>query len=85
VIGLAAERSSLHAKRDGKGVVLRLSVCLQVTGDTEEMRELCQGLGVTRLPTFLLYKDHKIVSQFCANLTKVNLLRAEIAAHKECS
>ena len=38
-----------------------------------------------RLPYFHFYRNGMLEAHFAANLTKINLLRAEIAAHKECN
>ncbi|KAK9817846.1 hypothetical protein WJX72_003017 [[Myrmecia] bisecta] len=52
-------------------------------GDDSELRELCVGLGVTKLPYFHLYRGGELIEQFAANLTKVDKIRAEIAALKQ--
>lgn len=50
-------------------------------GDAELFRH-CTAMGVEHLPYFHFYKNGKVVSKFTCNLTKISLLRAEIAAHK---
>jgi thiol-disulfide isomerase/thioredoxin len=58
---------------------------LQVNVDlSQEMRELGQGLGVSHLPWFHIWRGGQLVASFSANVTTVATLRAEIAAHKAC-
>lgn len=42
-------------------------------------------LGVAKLPYFQLYVEGALVSAFSANLTSINVVRAEIAAHTPCT
>ncbi|PRW56015.1 Thioredoxin-like 1- chloroplastic [Chlorella sorokiniana] len=51
---------------------------------SQEMRELGQGLGVSHLPWFHIWRGGQLVASFSANVTTVATLRAEIAAHKAC-
>ena len=53
------------------------------TGD-EGMAALAEGLGVPSLPYFLLYKGSELVANFTANLSTIDVLRAEISNVKEC-
>lgn len=55
---------------------------VKVNGGDETLREMCQSLGITRLPYFHFYKDQQLKSHFSANLHKISVLRAEIAAYK---
>jgi hypothetical protein len=48
------------------------------------MRELGQGMNVTHLPWFHLFRGSNLIASFSANLTTVSTLRAEIAANKAC-
>ena len=50
-----------------------------------EMSAAVEALGVDRLPFFAVYrKGGERVSAFACNLRRVAVLRAEIAAAKEC-
>ena len=42
-------------------------------------------MGIQQLPYFQFYKGGKLINQFASNLTRVNHLRAEIAANKDCN
>ena len=42
-----------------------------------------ESLAVDKLPYFHFYREGSLISHFAANLTKMNLLRAEIAAQKD--
>lgn len=53
--------------------------------ESDEMRELAAGLGVTKLPYFQCWRDSDLVAAFTANLSTVAVLRAEIARNKECT
>ena len=48
------------------------------------MRELGQGMQVTHLPWFHLFRGGDLVAPFTANLATVSQLRAEIATNKPC-
>lgn len=52
---------------------------------SKEMMDLACGMGVDRLPYFQLFKNGELVSSFTANLQKIDVLRAELAASKECT
>lgn len=58
---------------------------LQVNVDTDEMRELGQGMQVSHLPWFHLFLAGDLRASFSANVTSVATLRAEIAANKSCT
>lgn len=60
---------------------------IKVNTEVEEMRVLADELGVTGLPFFNIHSScDDYIAAFTANLTKVNRLRAEIAALKQsCS
>ena len=61
------------------------SLCKQVNAEDDALREhLGSHAGLTKLPYFHFFKSGALVSQFSANISKVSLLRAEIAAHKTC-
>lgn len=54
-----------------------------------EMSAAVEALGVDRLPYFAVYRDggsgeRERVSAFACNLRRVAVLRAEVAAAKEC-
>lgn len=55
-----------------------------MNGGEDALCKFVESLGVDRLPYFHFYRSGRLQAHFAANLTKVNLLRAEIAAHKEC-
>lgn len=57
----------------------------QVNTDEPALRDLAEGLGVTKLPYFQLWRDVDLVAQFTANISTVQVLRAEIATHKACT
>lgn len=57
---------------------------IKVNVDTDEMRELGQGMQVTHLPWFHIFRGGDLLNSFSANLTTVAALRAEIAANKAC-
>lgn len=57
---------------------------VKVNGGEDALGKFVESLGVDKLPYFHFYRCGQIKAHFAANLTKVNLLRAEIAAHKEC-
>ena len=50
----------------------------------DSLREMSESMGISQLPFFQFYKRGELVTQFAANLTRVNRLRAEIAANKDC-
>ena len=58
----------------------------------EGMAEVAAGLGVPSLPYFLLYsragedsnEEKELVSSFTANLSTIDVLRAEISSVKVC-
>ena len=51
------------------------------------MAEIAEGLGVPKLPYFLMYNgtERELVASFTANLSTIDVLRAEISNVKECS
>lgn len=49
----------------------------------EELFRHSASMGVNQLPYFHLYKNGDQVAKFTCNLATINLLRAEIAAHKK--
>ena len=51
-------------------------------GDTV-LSNFVESLAVDKLPYFHFYKEGSLTSHFAANLTKMNMLRAEIAAQKD--
>lgn len=58
---------------------------VQVNCEDDELRGyLSDSLGLTKLPYFHFYKSSQLVAQFSASLSKVGMIRAEIAAHKTC-
>lgn len=58
---------------------------VQVNVEDDSLRSWCQEvLGLDRLPYWHLYRGAERVAHFSAGLTKVSVLRAEIAAHKPC-
>lgn len=48
-----------------------------------DLLEASTELGVEKLPYFLFYKNEEQVASFSCNLSKINLLRAEVAGHKD--
>jgi hypothetical protein len=64
---------------------LPLSVFVQVNVESPEMRELGQGMQVTHLPWFHLFRSGDLVASFSANVSTVSQLRAEIATNKPCT
>lgn len=58
---------------------------IKVNVDTDEMRELGQGMQVSHLPWFHLFLAGDLRASFSANVTSVATLRAEIAANKSCT
>ncbi|KAL4442958.1 hypothetical protein ABPG77_008449 [Micractinium sp. CCAP 211/92] len=58
---------------------------IKVNVDTEEMRELGEGMQVAHLPWFHLFLAGDLRASFSANVTSVATLRAEIAANKLCT
>lgn len=58
---------------------------LQVNGGDSVLSKFVESLAVDKLPYFHFYRNGAILSHFAANLTKISLLRAEIAAQKECN
>lgn len=50
-----------------------------------ELAELGQGMGVTHLPWFHLFRGGDLVASFSANVTTAEKLKAEIATHKACT
>ncbi|EFN58844.1 hypothetical protein CHLNCDRAFT_140696 [Chlorella variabilis] len=57
---------------------------IKVNVESEEMRELGQGMQVTHLPWFHLFRGGDLVASLTANLATVSQLRAEIATNKPC-
>lgn len=57
---------------------------LQVNGGDSALGKFVESLSVDKLPYFHFYHDGSLQAHFAANLTKINLLRAEICALKEC-
>jgi thiol-disulfide isomerase/thioredoxin len=57
---------------------------LKVNGGDSALGKFVESLAVDKLPYFHFYRDGSLQAHFAANLTKINLLRAEIAALKEC-
>lgn len=55
--------------------------------NTEElgMRELAGAMGVEVLPWFQIWRAAEPVAAFTANLSTLERLRAEVAAHKACT
>lgn len=47
-----------------------------------DLLEAATELGVQELPSFLFFKNGQFLSQIKCNLSKINILRAEIAGHK---
>ena len=56
----------------------------KVNTAAEGMAEIAEGLGVPRLPHFLIYSQKELVSSFTANISTIDILRAEISSVKEC-
>ncbi len=64
----------------------------KVNTSEEGMSVVAAGLGVPSLPYFILYsrrgegpnEDKELVSSFTANLSSIDVLRAEISGVKEC-
>lgn len=48
------------------------------------LSKFVESLAVDKLPYFHFYRGGELISHFAANLTKISMLRAEIAAQKEC-
>ena len=57
---------------------------VMVNGAAPGMADLARGEGVERLPGFALYRSRARISAFSVNLTRIAVLRAEIAANKDC-
>ena len=55
----------------------------QVNGSDTVLSNFVASLAVDKLPYFHFYREGSLISHFAANLTKMNLLRAEIAAQKD--
>jgi len=53
-----------------------------VNGGDHALHEFVAMLGVDKLPYFQFYRCGEILSQFAANLSKINQLRAEIELYK---
>ena len=77
--------SACHAPAASPHSPLRPLSDVQVNVDTEEMRELGQGMQVAHLPWFHLFLAGDLRASFSANVTSVATLRAEIAANKPCT
>ncbi|KAL4457684.1 hypothetical protein ABPG75_012549 [Micractinium tetrahymenae] len=58
---------------------------IKVNVDTDEMRELGEGMQVSHLPWFHLFLAGELRASFSANVATVATLRAEIAANKACT
>lgn len=58
---------------------------IKVNVESPEMRELGQGMQVTHLPWFHLFRSGDLVASFSANVSTVSQLRAEIATNKPCT
>ena len=56
---------------------------LQVNGGDTVLSQFVESLAVDKLPYFHFYREGSLISHFAANLTKMNMLRAEIAAQKD--
>ena len=56
----------------------------KVNTAAEGMAEIAEGLGVPSLPYFLIYSQKELVSSFTANISTIDILRAEISSVKEC-
>ncbi|GMH38140.1 hypothetical protein BSKO_06024 [Bryopsis sp. KO-2023] len=52
-------------------------------GKNPDLLEASSELGVEKLPFFLFYKNEECVAKFSCNLSKISLLRAEVAGQKE--
>lgn len=60
-------------------------IFIKVNAGTDALREMAEAMNVTQLPFFHFYRGGELVTKFAANLTRVNRLRAEIAANKDCN
>lgn len=59
---------------------------IQVNVADDALRQFCSTqLHLTKLPYFHLYRRGKLLAHFTANLEKIGVLRAEIAALKLCT
>ena len=58
---------------------------MQVNGGDQALSAFVSSLGVDKLPYFHFYKRGRLCSHFAANLLRVDMLRAEIAAQKDCN
>ena len=59
-----------------------LPICLQVNVEAEELQPLAQGMQVTSLPWFHLFRGGDLLASFSANLSTVGELRKQVASHK---
>lgn len=48
----------------------------------EDLFHHCSALGVENVPYFHLYKDNDLVSRFSCNLANIDVLRHEVAMHR---
>lgn len=55
----------------------------QVNGGDPSLHEFVASLGVDRLPYFQVFHAGRLLRQFAANLSKMQLLRSQIAICKE--
>lgn len=59
---------------------------IQVSVADDVLREFCSTqLHLAKLPYFHIYRRGRLLAHFTANLEKISMLRAEIAALKLCS
>jgi thiol-disulfide isomerase/thioredoxin len=57
---------------------------VKVNGGDDSLSAFVESLGVNKLPYFHFYRAGRLTAHFAANLNKVSLLRAELAAQKDC-
>lgn len=54
-----------------------------MNGGESLLSKFVESLAVDKLPYFHFYRGGNLISQFAANLTKISVLRAEIASMKD--
>ena len=57
---------------------------LKVNAENDGMADVARAAGIDRLPGFALYRAGAQLSSFSVTLARVAVLRAEIAANKDC-
>ena len=65
-------------------IKLEVLTLFQVNGGDTLLSKFVESLAVDKLPYFHFYRGGDLILHFAANLSKLNTLRAEIAAQKEC-